>query len=262
MKKNIITGTEQLLVENNGGVITITLNNPKYKNALSEEITPYLRKVLKRIDKDTSSKVLIIRGYGDSFCSGGNIKKMNKSNEISPTFKKQVESLEKKQIELTGLLYSLKIPTIAVITGAAAGAGFSIALACDIRIANSDAFFISNYSRIGLSGDYGISWFLPKVVGESKAKEIMFLNNRIYSKEALDIGLINILIDKNFEESLGVIIKTLLSQSNIALKFIKKNINSALKNSLKASLRLEAYHLIKSANTIEHKEAVLNFKKK
>ena len=94
---------------------------------------------------------------------------------------------------MTGQIYRLKIPTIAVITGPAAGAGFSIALACDIRIGNKNSFFISNYSKIGLSGDYGISWFLSHLLGETKAKEIMMLNERIYADEALKLGLLNFL---------------------------------------------------------------------
>ena len=182
------------------------------------------------------------------------------TRKSSLSFNKKVANLEKKQIELTGLIHNMKIPTIAVITGAAAGAGFSLALACDLRIGNTEAFFVSNYSRIGLSGDYGISWFLPNLLGESKAKEIMFLNNRIYADEAKEIGLLNVLIKKDFEERLATIINEISKQSQIAIKYIKSNISSAKKNKLNQSLKLEAYHLIKSADTDEHKNAVINFK--
>ena len=260
MNNNITTDTEQLLVKNNNGIFIITLNNPRYRNALSEELTPSLRRLLKKVNKDKSIRLLVIRGYGNSFCSGGNIKKMN-TRKSSLSFNKKVANLEKKQIELTGLIHNMKIPTIAVITGAAAGAGFSLALACDLRIGNAEAFFVSNYSRIGLSGDYGISWFLPNLLGESKAKEIMFLNNRIYADEAKEIGLLNVLIKKDFEERLATIINEISKQSQIAMKYIKSNISSAKKNKLNQSLKLEAYHLIKSADTDEHKNAVINFKK-
>ena len=138
MVKEIKTGTSQLIVEEIKQIVTITLNNPKYKNALSEDLTPYLRKILKKISKDSKYKLLIIRGQGNSFCSGGNVKKMltnDRTENIS--VKSKVNSLIKKQIELTYLISSLKIPTIAVVTGAAAGAGFSLALSCDIRIVSS-----------------------------------------------------------------------------------------------------------------------------
>ena len=262
MKKNIITGTEQLIAENDRNTITITLNNPRYKNALSEDLTPYLRKLLKGIYKDKTCRCLVIRGAGNSFCSGGNIKKMDTSVKRNLSFKKKVENLEKKQEQLTGLLHSIKIPTVAVITGASAGAGFALALACDIRIGNREAFFVSNYSRIGLSGDYGISWFLTNIVGESKAKEIMFLNNRIYAEEAKELGLLNLLIEKDFDINLNAVIHNIASQSKTALKYIKKNISMVKNNSLNKLLKLEAHHLIKSTQTLEHKEAVENFKKK
>ena len=119
-----------------------------------------------------------------------------KKKEKSLSLEKKINDLTKKQKDLTGILYSLKIPTIAVVTGPAAGAGFSLALACDIRIGNKDSFFTSNYSKIGLSGDYGISGFLNNLLGEAKAKEIMMLNYRIYADDALRIGLLNFLFKK------------------------------------------------------------------
>ena len=263
--KYIPTDTEQLIVkEDPNNVITIILNNPQHMNALSEELTPYLRKTLKNINKDNKHKLLIIRGAGKAFCSGGNIKKMlvKKSVKVNKSFAEKVSSLNKKQKELTGMLYNIRIPTLAVITGACAGAGFSLALACDLRLGNRDAFFISNYSKIGLSGDYGISWFLSRLLGESKSKEIMFLNNRIYCKEALHLGLLNLLIEKNFEKEVKSIVDILCSQSTIALKYIKKNIMLSKDSTLNKSFKYEAEHLIKCSQTKEHKIAVSKFKKK
>ena len=138
MNKVINTGTDQLKASFNNGIVTITLNNPRYKNALSEELTPFLRKILKKINEDSKYKLLVIRGAGDSFCSGGNIKGMSNEKKSIKTLESKVNNLIKKQHNLTGVLYSFKIPTIALITGAVAGAGFSIALACDLRIGNKN----------------------------------------------------------------------------------------------------------------------------
>ena len=263
MFKKLKSGTKQLIIEEQNGVIRLLLNNPKYKNALSEELTPYLREILKKIERDSKYKLLILKGVGQSFCSGGNIKGMKNNGldkkRISEALK--ISRLVKKQKELTGLIYNLKIPTIAIITGAAAGAGFSLALSCDLRIGNTKAFFISNYSKIGLSGDYGISWFLTKLVGESKAKEIMFLNERIYAKEAKKLGILNIVIEKNFEKEIQNIINNILEQSDLALKRIKSNINIASNQTLEKSLIQEAKHLIETAKSKEHKLAIRNFKK-
>ncbi len=263
MVKIIPTGTKQLMLTEDNDVITITLNNPQYKNALSEELTPYLRKILKKIKKQNSHKILVIKGKGDSFCSGGNIKKMNTDRKIVKKTKiEKIDDLYHKQLELTHLISSLEIPTVAVITGPAAGAGLSLALSCDIRIGNNDAFFLSNYSKIGLTGDYGISWYLTNLLGASKAKELMFCNYRIYADEAYKMGILNFLFKKKFENNLKNFLDNLLSQSHYALKLIKKNIEFAKNNNLRQTLKLEAKHLILSSNSKEHKLAVSNFKKK
>ena len=123
-------------------------------------------------------------------------------------------------------------------------------------------FFLSNYSKIGLTGDYGISWYLTNLLGPSKAKELMFCNERIYADEAYKIGILNYLYSKNFESNLKKFLENLLSQSSYALKLIKKNINFAGNNNLRKTLKLEAKHLIMSADSIEHKLAVSKFKKK
>ena len=232
-----------------------------YKNLLINYLT--LRKILKKLKKQNKYKILLIRGKGDSFCSGGNIKKMN-SNKKSSSRKniEKINDLYNKQLELTYTLSSLEIPTVAVITGPAAGAGLSLALSCDIRIGSKKAFFLSNYSKIGLTGDYGISWYLTNLLGPSKAKELMFCNHRIYGDEAYKIGILNFLFTKNFESNLKNFLDNLLSQSHYALKLIKKNIDFAENNNLRKSLRLEAKHLIMSSNSEEHKLAVAKFKKK
>tara|TARA_B100001248_G_scaffold260210_1_gene247832 strand:- start:398 stop:1243 length:846 start_codon:yes stop_codon:yes gene_type:complete len=257
----IKTGTDHLKASFRNGIITLTLNNPRYKNALSEKLTPYLRKILKKIQKDSKYKLMIIRGEGDSFCSGGNIKGMN-DNSASKNKNSQINNLIKKQDELTGVIYSLKIPTIALITGAAAGAGFSIALACDFRIGNKASFFVSNYSRIGLSGDYGISFFLTKLLGESKAKEIMIFNKRIYSDEAYQIGLLNFLYKRNFENNVRKVCDEIASLSPFALEKIKQNVKIATLGNLNTLLKAEAKSLIECTYSKEHKEAVKNFIRK
>lgn len=263
MVKKISTGTEQLLAYEENGEIVLTLNNPKYKNPLSEELTPYLRKILKKISKDSKYKLLTIQGAGNSFCSGGNIKKMdsNSNIQIKYSIKDKIRDLEKKQLELTYLISSLKIPTIAIITGAVAGAGFSLALSCDIRIGNSNAFFISNYSNIGLSGDYGISWYLTSLLGAARAKEIMFLNERIYAKKSYEIGLLNFLFQKNFKNAVDKIKNNILSQPPATIKLIKENITFSVENNLKKSLHQEAKNLIKSSTSLEHKLAIAKFNK-
>ncbi|MDC3024301.1 enoyl-CoA hydratase-related protein [Alphaproteobacteria bacterium] len=185
-----------------------------------------------------------------------------KKKENSSSLKKKINDLIDKQKQLTGLLYSLKIPTVAALTGPAAGAGFSLALACDIRIGNKNSFFTSNYSKIGLSGDYGISWFLANLLGEAKAKEIMMLNKRIYADEALRLGLLNLLFKKEFERNLKNTCEELAAQSSLALKHIKSNIQASKEKKLEKIFIMEAKHLVECANSKEHKVAISKFLKK
>ena len=161
--EKIDTGTDHLLLEKGDGFAVLTMNRPEARNALSDELTPALRKTLKEFNESNIVRSLMITGSGESFCAGGDIKSMSKEG-IGPksTREESINDLQKKQISLTGALFNLKKPTIASLPGPAAGAGLSIALACDIRYVSSNAFAIAGYGRIALSGDYGISWFLNK----------------------------------------------------------------------------------------------------
>ncbi len=259
------TGTKQLLAQIEDNILTLTLNRPKTKNALSESLTPYLRKILKLVKKDKSIRILIITGYGDAFCSGGDIKSMSKKSIINnktkiTSTKNKVKELQKKQLELTGVLYSLNIPTIAILKGVAAGAGLSLALACDIRIATTNSFIISGYSKIGLSGDYGITWLLSKITSPSIAKEIMFTNKRINAKEAKSLGIFNQVYSKNLlTKKSKELCSQIVSGAPNSVCLIKKNINNSFALTFKEALKNEAINIIKSASTDDHKEAVNAF---
>ena len=256
------TGTKQLLAQIENNIITITLNRPEAKNALSENLTPFLRKILKSVKKDKSIRLLIITGNGDAFCAGGDIKSMNinKKNKNQITSNKKIKNLQKKQLELTGTLYSLKIPTIAILKGVAAGAGLSLALACDLRIATTNTFIISGYSKIGLSGDYGITWLLAKITNTSIAKEIMFTNRRISAQEAKSLGIFNQVYSKNLlAKKMKEILNNIVNGSPESINLIKNNINNSMHYSFKKALNKEAINLVKSALTEDHKEAIKAF---
>ena len=261
---NIETGTQQLLAKIDHNVGIITLNRPEARNALSDELTPALRKTLKEFNESNIVRSLMITGSGESFCAGGDIKSMSKEG-IGPksTREESINDLQKKQISLTGALFNLKKPTIASLPGPAAGAGLSIALACDIRYVSSNAFAIAGYGRIALSGDYGISWFLNNIVGQSKAKELLFTNNKIDAVEGLRIGLFNKIFKKEdlYEASLGAA-KKISQFSPLALAKMKSNINKANEINLIDALENEAAALVDTARSNDHKEGVKAFVEK
>jgi enoyl-CoA hydratase/carnithine racemase len=171
----IDTGTGELLCEIHDRVAVITLNRPEARNALSDHLTPALRRMIKQCGDDPGVGALLITGAGTAFCAGGDVKGMgSNSNKAEMAFEERVADLRTKQRTLTGALVAVRKPTIAALPGPAAGAGMALALACDIRIAGESAIMSTGYARIGLTGDYGIAWMLTRLVGTSRARELMF----------------------------------------------------------------------------------------
>ena len=261
------TGTRQLLAHIHGKVGILTLNRPEAKNALSDELTPALRKKIAELNEDKRVTSLIITGTGDAFCAGGDVKSMNSSKDKGWTEEKTeeetIKDLQQKQITLTAALYNFTKPTIAVLPGAAAGAGLSIALSCDFRFASDNAFAVAGYGRIALTGDYGITWLLTKLIGPSKAKDMLFSNRKINAEEGLKIGI----FDKIFKyedllkDSLEYA-KMVGSFSPLAIKAMKKNINNSAEINLVEALDQEAVDLIKVSKSKDHKEGVSAFVEK
>ena len=270
--KNIIeldTGTRQLLSHIHGNIGIITLNRPESKNALSDELTPALRSQISNLNIDDRVNALIITGSGDAFCAGGDVKSMNASTSNKESWttesseKEVLKNLQNKQMTLTHTLYNFSKPTIAALPGAAAGAGLSIALTCDFRYVNENAFAIAGYGRIALTGDYGMSWLLPKIVGLSKAKDMMLSNSKIPAKEGLNIGLFDKVIkgDELLKSSLEYA-NILSTFSPLSLKAMKNNIQSSTEISLEESLNQEAIELIKASKSNDHKEGIRAFVEK
>ena len=268
--KNIIeleTGTRQLLSHIHGNIGIITLNRPESKNALSDELTPALRTQIANLNLDDRVNSLIITGAGDVFCAGGDIKSMNLSSNKdgwpNKVPEEAIKELQVKQMTLTHTLYNFSKPTIAALPGAAAGAGLSIALTCDFRFTNENAFAIAGYGKIALTGDYGMSWLLPRIIGISKAKDMMFSNKKILAREGLNIGLFdNIIEGDNLLKSTLEYASLLSSFSPLALKAMKNNINNSYELSLEKSLNQEAIELIKASNSEDHKEGIRAFLEK
>jgi 2-(1,2-epoxy-1,2-dihydrophenyl)acetyl-CoA isomerase len=257
------TGTSELLCSIDQGVATLTLNRPEKRNALSDNLTPALRAMLLDLDVNPEVRCLVITGAGKSFCSGGDLSGLGDAESFSESRMSEsdrVEQLKERQRTLTCRLYYFSKPTIAAISGPAAGAGLCIALACDLRLASTGSFLTTGYSKIGLCGDYGGTWLLPRLVGPAIAKELYFSSRRVTAEEALRIGLINELVP---DEGFGVRIKeyalSIARGSPIAIKLIKENINKGFVDNLEDSLDREAANLMTCARTDDHREAVRAF---
>ena len=187
----IDTGTTELLCSIAAGVATITLNRPEAKNALSPPMSQALQEMLKKCDADHSVRAILITGAGTAFCAGGDVKNMGDRRPKTLTPEERVKEMKQRHRGVGGGIASMSKPTIAALPGAAVGAGLAIALACDIRIAAQSAFLSGGYSKIGLSGDYGVAWLLTRTIGTSMAREMMFTSDRIDAARAEKLGLVN-----------------------------------------------------------------------
>src|SRR5215468_12039031 len=190
----IDTGTDELLCAIRERVAIITLNRPEARNAMSDNLTPALRTMIRTCGENPDVGVLLITGAGKAFCAGGNVKGMGAHRDrkkLEMSYDEKVADLQERQRLLTGALVSVRKPTIAALPGAAAGAGLALAMACDIRIAAQSAFVSTGYLRVALSGDYGIAWLLTRLVGTARARELMFTADKVDAERCERIGLVN-----------------------------------------------------------------------
>ncbi|NDH30250.1 MAG: hypothetical protein EBX72_07185, partial [Betaproteobacteria bacterium] len=159
------------------GILTLTFNRPEARNALSPEITSGLIVALEEAQRDADVRAVVITGSGRAFCAGGDVKAMATSQAQSMNLAER-QRLLRQRADASRLLHEMPKPSIAVLPGAAAGAGLALALACDFRIAARSAKISTAFAKVGLSGDYGMSYFLPRIVGEAKARELQDLQTQ------------------------------------------------------------------------------------
>lgn len=261
------TGQNDLIGRIEGNVAVLSFNRPDRRNALSDEVYAGFATALPIIAARDDIHVVMITGEGGAFCAGGDVKGMNESHRStslpSTTIEERIHGLRARQNIVSAALRALPQPVVAALPGAAAGAGFSIALAADVRIAAERAVLVTAFSNIGASGDFGSSWFLPRLIGEAKAKELMFTSPRLTAKEALSWGLLNeVLPDENFAASAVAWCQELANRAPIALRYMKENINRAGDVSLQAALDAEATAMVRTMATQDHKEAAAAFVEK
>lgn len=259
MSREVDTGTEQLLCSVEDHVAVVSFNRPEARNALGDIVTPALREVLLKLEADGDVRVIILTGVGKAFCAGGDVKGMGGGAPDERSVDEKIRELQHRQQTLTLRLFEMPKPTIAALPGAAAGAGMSIALACDIRIGSSAAFYAPGFAAVGLSGDYGGSWHLTHLVGPARAKEIYFTGRRIQSAEALQLGLLNEVVEGDVMARAREMARQIASGPPLAIQYMKQNINRATQADFKTCLDWEADRLVRSAQTEDHKEAVRAF---
>ncbi|WP_340151110.1 enoyl-CoA hydratase [uncultured Sneathiella sp.] len=244
------------------GVATLTMNRPEARNAFTREMISGMSEKLTRLAKDNAVRVVVLTGAGGAFCSGGDVKSFAANAGAKVNLNEKIQDLRERS-EVSRLLHEMPKPTLAVIPGPAAGAGFSLAMACDMRIAADDAKITTAFSKVGLSGDFGGSYFLTKLLGEAKAKELYFTADVVLGKEAEKIGMVNKSVPADeLPAAAAEMAKRLASLPTIAVGYMKKNINTASEGTLSDVLDWEANQMIRSFETEDHKGAAVAFVEK
>jgi len=259
----IDTGTDELLCVIRDRVAIITLNRPEARNALSDNLSPALRAMIKTCGENPEVGVLLLTGAGSAFCAGGNVKGMGAHRDkakLAMSFDDKVADLQERQRLLTGALAALRKPTIAALSGPAIGAGLAIAMACDIRIAAQSAFVSTGYLRVALSGDYGIAWLLTRLVGTARARELMFTAEKVDAERCERIGLVNrVVADDQLQAKAFALAKSLAEGPTLALRYMKDNLDEALSFDFATARDQEAERLVRLTTTADHREAVQAF---
>ncbi len=262
----IDTGTEDLLADLDEGVLTLTLNRPEARNAMSGAMTGALAEQLAAAELDPSVKCVVLTGAGKGFCAGGDVKGMASRGDGTVgenTIDGAIHRQRVNQRATAGKLFKMPKPTIASLPGAAAGAGLSLALACDLRIMASTAILTTAFARVGFSGDYGGTYFLTQLVGSAKARELYYLSERVSADEALRLGLANWVVEP---DELGAktreIARRLASGPTVAYRYMKENLNRAMAGEVDDCLDLEATHHVHCGQTQDHREATKAFVEK
>lgn len=260
-RRDVDTGTPQLLCHVEERVAVVTLNRAEARNALSMELKRALIELIPRLGEDAEVGCLLLTGAGRAFCAGGDTKTM--AREGRPAAPEERIRQLRWEHGLPLALHRLEKPVVAALPGPAAGAGFALALACDLRIAAESAFVTAAYARMGLSGDYGGSWFLTQLVGPAVAREIYFTADRVDAKECERLGIVNRVVpDAQLEREAFALARRIAAGPPIALRSMKDNLNRALHQDLQACLDVEAERMVHGATTEDYLEAVQAFAEK
>ena len=249
-----------LLEDIRDGVAVLTLNRPDRLNALSEEMVRALCEALPRLGADPAVGAIVLTGAGRGFCAGGDVKRMAEAG--GQTLDERHEGLRWRH-ESVRLLRSIGTVVIAAVNGPAAGAGFSLALACDLRLAARSARFRTAFAAVGYSGDFGGSWSLTRLVGTAKARELYYLNPQLDAAEAERLGIVTRVVDDAalMDEAMAMA-RQFADGPRIAFSFMKRNLHAAETEPLQTVLDMEALGQARTGMTEDHREAAQAFVEK
>ena len=249
---------QSLLYEINNGAATITLNRPEVFNAFNDEMSYELQDALKQSAKDKSVRVVVITGAGKAFCSGQDLKASAGAGKRS-----FLDSLHKRYNPIIRAIRNMNKPVIGKLNGVAAGAGCSLALACDMLIASENVQLIEVFINVGLVPDSGSSWFLPRLIGPARAFEMCTMGSRISAAQAMQWGIVNrVCKPEELDAETQKLVDYFSSAPTKSIGMIKKMLNKAATADLETVLEYEAWCQETAGNSADHQEGLKSFLEK
>lgn len=251
-------GDKAVLLSRSGEIATITLNRPEAMNSMNKDLVDELIAALTQAKDDPQARVVVLTGAGKAFCAGGDLFYLASLSEPIAAHRFIAQAGQ-----IIGLIMGMEKPVIAMVNGVAAGAGFNIAMACDIVIAAKSVKFAQSFAKVGLVPDCGGFYLLPRVVGVHKAKELMFTADLIDAATALQLGVLNQVVeDAELAATVDKLAGRLAAGAPIALAFIKKMVNRSGGLDLASALAFEEDMQCICMQTSDHQEGVTAFKEK
>lgn len=250
-----------LLETKHGSIVTLAMNRPDRLNALNNELSIALNEAFLRVAGDSAVHVVILRGAGRAFCAGGDLGLIGKGRERGDTA--ELGPILRSGMQAVLNIRSMPQPVIAAVSGPAAGAGMNLALAADIRLATEDSVFGQNFSKVGLFPDYGGTYFLPELIGPSRAAELFYTGEMIDAKTAHRLGLVNhVYSTDRFETEVHELAKKIADGPQVAIRAVKHNLFAQHKEKLLQALEMEVQQQMKCFHSEDCREGIRAFMEK
>ncbi len=254
--------SSDLKVDVHDGVAVLTMNRPQRLNALSQAMIDGAIAALEGMATDPAVGCIVLTGTAPGFCAGGDVTAMGGGPNSAMTLEQQVDR-QRAIHRFSGLLHDSPKISIAAINGACAGAGFGLALACDLRLASDAAKFTTAFAKVGFSGDFGITWPLTRTLGEAKAKELLLLSDKFDATQALQLGLLNrVLPAAELMPTAMALAQRVAKGPLLAYRYMKENVRAAATESYQQVLDREGFTQRRCADSADHKEGVAAFMEK
>lgn len=242
-----------------GGVATITLNRPEAMNSLDTATKEALLAAVEQAADDAEARCVVVTGSGRAFSVGQDLREHAEALEHKP-LEEVWSTVERHYTPIASRIATMPKPVVAAVNGVAAGAGMSIAMACDWRVAADSASFTTAFVGVGLSCDTGCSWTLPRLVGRTKAMELLLWPRSVGAEEALDIGLVNRVVPaQDLSDRVAELATRLAAGPPVAFDAVKQAVEFAATHTLEESLAFEGRMMARTGATADHRNAVRAF---